>query len=75
MDVILRSEGFYIIHSKNIRSNLVTMNFVHNLNIITPYCYCSDRHSGFFSDVIKDALDVTMRSEVLNIKYIVNLKY
>ena len=43
------------------------MNFVHELNIITPYCNCSDRHSGFFSDVLKDALDVIMRSEVLNI--------
>ena len=75
MDVILRSEFLYIIHSKNIRTNLVTMNFVHNLNIITPYCYCSDRHSGFLSDVLKDTLDVIMRSEVLNIQYIVNLKY
>ena len=51
------------------------MNFVQDLNIITPYCYCSDRHSGFFSDVLKDALDVIMRSDVLNIQYIVNLKY
>ena len=67
MDVILRSEGLYIIHSKNIRTNFVTMNFVHDLNIITPYCHCSDRHSGFFSDVLKDALDVIMRSDFLNI--------
>ena len=27
MDVILRSEGLYIIHSKNIRTNFATMNF------------------------------------------------
>ena len=67
MDVILRSEGLYIIHSKNIKTNFATMNFVHDLNIISPYCNCSDWYSGFFSDVLTDALDVIMRSEVLNI--------
>ena len=69
MDVILRSEGLYIIYSKNIRTNLVTMNSVHNLNIISANCYCCDRHSGFFSEVFKDVLDVIMRSEVLYIIY------
>ena len=45
------------------------MHFAHQLNIFNVNLYCLHRHSGFFSEILTDALDVIMRSEVLYIIY------
>ena len=45
------------------------MHFVQQLNIFKVNLYCLHRHSGIFSEVLKDVLDVIMTSEVLYIIY------